>query len=126
MCNGKIFETMKKILSLLSLLLVMAACSTDKNFDDVYMATNEGAARLSIAQQSEALADQSVVVKTYQVVDGEENLVRRYTSMADVPATINFLAGEYVAKVVVGDKRVATFDGKYYSGEQSFTVEAAS
>ncbi|MBR3893213.1 MAG: DUF4493 domain-containing protein [Alistipes sp.] len=115
---------MKKILSLLSLLLVMAACSTDKNFDDVYMATNEGAARLSIAQQSEALADQSVVVKIYQVVDGEENLVRRYTSMADVPSTINFLAGEYVAKVVVGDKRVATFDGKYYSGEQSFTVEA--
>lgn len=124
MCNGKIFETMKKILSLLSLLLVMAACSTDKNFDDVYMATNEGAARLSIAQQSEALADQSVVVKIYQVVDGEENLVRRYTSMADVPSTINFLAGDYVAKVVVGDKRVATFDGKYYSGEQSFTVEA--
>ena len=124
MCNGKIFETMKKILSLLSLLLVMAACSTDKNFDDVYMATNEGAARLSIAQQSEALADQSVVVKIYQIVDGEENLVRRYTSMADVPSTINFLAGDYVAKVVVGDKRVATFDGKYYSGEQSFTVEA--
>lgn len=124
MCNGKIFETMKKILSLLSLLLVMAACSTDKSFDDVIMATNEGAARLSIAQQSEALADQSVVVKIYQVVDGEENLVRRYTSMADVPSTINFLAGDYVAKVVVGDKRVATFDGKYYSGEQSFTVEA--
>ena len=115
---------MKKILSLLSLLLVMAACSTDKSFDDVIMATNEGAARLSIAQQSEALADQSVVVKIYQVVDGEENLVRRYTSMADVPSTINFLAGDYVAKVVVGDKRVATFDGKYYSGEQSFTVEA--
>ena len=115
---------MKKILSLLSLLLVMAACSTDKNFDDVIMATNEGAARLSIAQQSEALADQSGVVKIYQVVDGEENLVRRYTSMADVPSTINFLAGDYVAKVVVGDKRVATFDGKYYSGEQSFTVEA--
>lgn len=124
MCNGKIFETMKKILSLLSLLLVMAACSTDKSFDDVILATNEGAARLSIAQQSEVIADQSVVVKIYQVVDGEENLVRRYTSMADVPATINFLAGNYVAKVVVGDKRVATFDGKYYAGEQSFTIEA--
>lgn len=124
MCNGKIFETMKKILSLLSLLLVMAACSTDKSFEDVILATNEGAARLSVAQQSEAIADQSVVVKIYQVVDGEENLVRRYTSMADVPATINFLAGEYVAKVVVGDKRVATFDGKYYAGEQSFTIEA--
>lgn len=124
MCKRLIFETMKKILSLLSLLLVMAACSTDKSFDDVILATNEGAARLSVAQQSEAIADQSVVVKIYQVVDGEENLVRRYTSMSDVPATINFLAGEYVAKVVVGDKRVATFDGKYYAGEQSFTIKA--
>lgn len=114
---------MKKILSLLSLLFVMAACSTDKNIDDVILATNEGAMRLSVAQQSMALADESVVIKIYQVDGEEENLVRRYTSMQDVPATVNFLAGNYVARVVVGDKRVATFDGKYYSGEQAFTIE---
>ena len=114
---------MKKILSLLSVLLVMAACSTDKNIDDVVMATNEGAMRLAVASQSAVTADDTVVIKIYKVEGEEQSLIRRYSSVNDVPEYLTLLAGNYVAKVQVGEKRAVSFDSKYYYGEKAFTVE---
>ena len=113
---------MKKLLALLSVVLVVASCSNDID-SGVELASNEGAMRFGVTTKAELAANDSVVVKIYKVEDEEQKLIRRYDAMADVPEYLALLAGDYVAKVQVGEKRAVSFDTKYYIGEQSFTIE---
>ena len=113
---------MKKLLALLSVVLVVASCSKDIN-SSVEMASGEGAMRFGVATSAEIAADDFVVVKIYKVEDGEQSLIRRYESLAAVPEYLALLEGDYVAKVQVGEKRAMSFDTKYYLGEQSFSIE---
>ena len=113
---------MKKLLALLSVVLVVASCSNDID-SGVELASNEGAMRFGVTTKAELAANDSVVVKIYKVEDEEQKLIRRYDAMADVPEYLALLAGDYVAKVQVGEKRAVSFDTKYYLGEQSFTIE---
>lgn len=114
---------MKKILAMLSVVLVLASCSNDID-TSVEMASNEGAVRLGVAMQSDVNADQATTIKIYKVAGEELNLVRRYDSINDVPEYLSLLNGEYVAKVQVGEKSIVSFDTKYYIGEESFTIES--
>ena len=113
---------MKKILALMSMVLVVAACSKDIDAS-VEMATGEGAMRFALAAQSDITADDSVVIKIYKVDGEDESLIRRYDSVNDVPDYMSLLAGDYVAKVQVGQKRAVSFDEKYYYGESAFEVK---
>ena len=113
---------MKKLLALLSVVLVVASCSKDIN-SSVEMASGEGAVRFGVATSAEIAADDFVVVKIYKVEDGEQSLIRRYESLTDVPEYLALLEGDYVAKVQVGEKRAVSFDTKYYLGEQNFSIE---
>ena len=113
---------MKKLLALLSVVLVLASCSNDID-SRVEMATGEGAVRFGVATKAEIAADDYVVIKIYKVEDGEQSLIRRYEALADVPEYLALLEGDYVAKVQVGEKRAMSFDTKYYLGEQSFAVK---
>lgn len=114
---------MKKLFALLSIVLVAASCSNEID-SNVEMAATEGAMRLGVAMPATLDADDSVVIKIYKVENDEQSLIRRYDSMADVPEYLALLAGDYVAKVQVGEKRAVSFDQKYYSGESEFKVEA--
>lgn len=116
---------MKKLFALLSVVLVVASCSKDIE-SNVEMASNEGAMRLGVAMPATITADDSVVIKIYKVEDGEQSLIRRYDSMADVPEYLALLAGNYVAKVQVGEKRAVSFDEKFYIGESAFAVEGGA
>ena len=107
---------------MLSMVLMFAACSNDID-TPIEMASGEGAMRLSVATQSAELGDQSIIVKIYKVAGEELQLVRRYDNIADVPEYLALLAGDYVAKVQVGEKSIVSFDEKYYIGEQSFAIE---
>ena len=100
---------MKKIFAMLSAVLVLASCSNDTD-TSVEIASGEGAMRLGVAMQADAALDQSVIVKIYKVEGEELNLVRRYDSLNDVPEYLSLLNGDYVAKVQVGEKRIASFD----------------
>lgn len=113
---------MKKILALMSMVLVVAACSKDIDAS-VEMASGEGAMRFALAQQSDITADDSVVIKIYKVDGEDESLIRRYDAVNDVPDYLALLAGNYVAKVQVGQKRAVSFDEKYYYGESAFEVK---
>ncbi len=114
---------MKKILALVGAVLLVASCTKDME-QRVEMATGEGAMRLGVAMQSEVTDAQELVIKIYKT-DGEtETLVRRYTSLNDVKEPLALLAGDYVAKVQVGQKRVVSLDEKFYYGETPFTVVA--
>ena len=105
--------------------IAFVACSTEID-PAVDLTANEGAVRLGVAFQQSISADEEVVIKIYKVEGEEQNLVRRYTSLNDVPEYLALLAGEYVAKVQVGEKHIVSFDEKYYLGEQSFTVAAGN
>ena len=80
--------------------------------------------RLGVALQQSISAEEDVVIKIYKVEGEEHNLVRRYTSLNDVPEHLALLAGDYVAMAQVGEKHIVSFDKKYYVGESSFTIEA--
>lgn len=121
MCK-KIMSIMKKLLALLSVVLVAVSCSNDIDSNFV-LADGEGAMRLGIAATSDITADDSVVIKIYKVEDGQQSLIRRYDAVDDVPEYLALLSGDYVAKVQVGEKHAMSFDTKYYYGEQAFVVK---
>lgn len=104
------------------MVLVVAACSKDIDAS-VEMATGEGAMRFALAAQFDITADDSVVIKIYKVDGEDKSLIRRYDSVNDVPDYMSLLAGNYVAKVQVGQKRAVSFDEKYYYGESRFEVK---
>ena len=112
---------MKKLFTLLSIVLVAVSCSKDID-KSVEMASGEGAMRLGVAMPAD-LSEEYVSVKVYKVENDEQKLVRRYEAMADVPEYLALLEGDYVAKVQVGEKRAVSFDTKYYLGEESFSIE---
>ena len=113
---------MKKLFALLSVVLVAVSCSNDID-TSVELAQGEGAMRLGVAMPAALEEDTAVVIKIYKVENEEQKLIRRYDSMNDVPEYMALLAGDYVAKVQVGEKRAVSFDEKYYYGEQRFLVE---
>lgn len=113
---------MKKLFALLSAVLVVASCSKDTDMN-VEFAAGEGAMRFGIATQADLTAEDSVVIKVYKVEGEEQMLIRRYDAIGDVPEYLALLAGNYVAKVQVGERQAVSFDNKYYYGESSFTVE---
>ena len=116
---------MKKLLTLLSVILIAVSCS-DNIDTSIDVAPGDGAVRLGVVTRAELSTpadDATVVIKIYKVEDGEQQLIRRYNSLADVPETLALLAGDYVAKVQVGEKRAVSFDEKYYYGEKEFSVE---
>ena len=117
-----IMAIMKKLFTLLSVVLVVASCSNDID-SNVEMAATDGAMRLGVAMPTD-MSEENVVIKVYKVEDEEQKLIRRYDAVADVPEYLALLAGDYVAKVQVGEKRAVSFDEKYYYGETSFAVEA--
>lgn len=76
-----------------------------------------------------------LLIRIYSVsADNEASLIRRYTSMSEIPSPLYLVAGSYKVKVEAGnDKNVAFKDpgvtetlrqSLCYSGEQDFTVAA--
>lgn len=114
---------MKRILALVSAVVLLASCAKEAE-QHIEMSTGEGAMRFGVAMQSDDTDAQSVVIKIYKVENESETLIRRYNSVNDVPEYLALLAGDYVVKVQVGQKRVVSMDEKYYYGEQPFTVKA--
>ena len=113
---------MKKLVMMLSAVLVLASCSKDID-SGVEMAGSEGAMRLGVAMPADFDAEDGVVIKIYKQEQGEQKLVRRYDAVDDVPEYLALIEGDYVAKVQVGEKRAVSFDTKYYLGEREFAGE---
>ena len=123
---------MKKILSILCMVLVVASCA--KEDEQIVVASGEGAMRLSLAAGSEITAEDNAAIKIYKKAEitneesgevaTEYQLVRRYTSADDVPDKLALLAGEYKATVTVGEKNIASFEDVYYYGETEFEITA--
>lgn len=121
---------MKKILTLLLLAVLVAACSkdADRRFE---LQPDEGALQMGVALASTLSPDDKIVIKIYKIAPegsenaGERQLVRRYTSLDDVPQYLALVADDYCVTVDVGDDTVtASRTARLYRGEQAFTVRA--
>lgn len=112
---------MKKILSLLCAVLVVASCSKEKS---VQLASGEGAMRFALAAGSGITSEDDATIKIYKYDEAlmDYQLVRRYTNTDDVPEKLALLAGDYKAVVQVGERMVTSFDVRYYYGEKSFSI----
>lgn len=64
--------------------------------------------------------EENCVVKIYS----KEGLIRRYNSLADIPASMMLSAGGYTVKATAGDSLPASFTHKYFKGEELFDIKA--
>lgn len=115
---------MKKIFSILCLALLAISCS--EQGDEPALATDQGAIKMNIALSGTPTADQNITVKIYRVEDTGRQLIRRYTSLDDIPDYLALLADTYCVTVDVGDNLPASMTEKSFSGEKEFTVEAGA
>ncbi len=111
---------MKKIFSILCLALLATSCS--KQGDEQVPATDRGAVKMNVALAGSTAAEGNVTVKIYRVTDTERQLIRRYTSLDDIPDYLALLADNYCVTVEAGDKMPASMTDKSYRGETEFTV----
>lgn len=119
---------MKKIYCIIcaSVALLLGACTSTNS--SVEMGENEGVLALNIdfvTTRAEVNPDDSFELKIYRyAADNSKELVRKYTSLAEVPQYIWLIKDNYCASVKVGEKVLASFTELYYSGSKDFTITA--
>lgn len=113
---------MKKIFTILCLALLAASCQRECG-DEPILPADQGALKMSVALSGTPAADQSIAVKIYRVADTERQLIRRYTSLSDIPDYLALLADDYCVTVEAGEKLPASMTDKSYRGEKEFSVE---
>ncbi|MBQ5700610.1 MAG: hypothetical protein IIV68_00645, partial [Alistipes sp.] len=107
---------MKKIFNTIicaALLLLSAACNRAENLE---MAAGEGVVSLNVniaSTRAEIDPNGAFELKIYRYANAEKSereLVRKYTSLADVPQYIWLISDSYMVQVKVGEKELASFD----------------
>ncbi|MEG2612769.1 MAG: DUF4493 domain-containing protein, partial [Alistipes sp.] len=113
---------MKRILSyiLLCTLLLGSGCIKEEGG-----AQGEGAVNFRIELSTTTRANYNpmdqLLIRIYKA---DNSLIRRYTSLTEMPETLYLIAGDYKITVDAGDKSTATWINKTYHGEKAFTVLA--
>ncbi|MEG1405635.1 MAG: DUF4493 domain-containing protein, partial [Alistipes sp.] len=113
---------MKRILlyMLLCFTLLGSGCTKEE------VATEgEGAVSFHIEVSSQTRAAYNPLdVLLIRIYKADGTLIRRYTTMEEMPRNLYLIAGEYKITVDAGDKSAATWTNKTYHGEQAFTILA--
>ena len=123
---------MKKIFNTIicaALVLLSAACNRAENLE---MAAGEGVVSLNVniaSTRAEIDPNGAFELKIYRYANAEKSereLVRKYTSLADVPQYIWLISDSYMVQVKVGEKELASFDKKHYVGTADFDITAGA
>lgn len=114
---------MRKIFSIFCLALLAISCHKE-SLDEPILPADRGALKMNVALAGTPAADQPLTVKVYRVTDTERQLIRRYTSLADIPGYLALLADNYCVTVEAGEKRPASKSSKSFRGEKEFAVTA--
>lgn len=101
--------------------LLFASCAKSEMQTPV-LSGDQGAVsfRILASDQTRAGADLDYVIRIYST----EGLIRMYTSLEEMPATLSLLKGNYSIEVTVGNSAPATFTEKSYFGRADFEVVA--
>ncbi len=128
--NGKMKNIGRHILLAL---LLLTACTKNPTEE---LREGEGAVSFAIAmpQSSRAAYDDPTqypwthcAIRIYKYTAGDDEtrnreLIRRYGSPSEMPASLWLLAGDYSIAVELGSKAEATFDEPTYRGEKDFVI----
>lgn len=104
--------------------LMASSCASETPFD------GEGTLRMkmvvnSTVTRAEANQDElaeKCVVKIYS----SAGLIYKYEGLDNVPPALGLYSGSYKVKATTGDSVSASFDAKYFKGEQPFEIEKNS
>lgn len=113
---------MKKILlfSVALMALLFASCAKE----ELYLpGGGEGAVSFAFSTDTrtgEYNPEDYCTIRIYST----EGLIRKYTSKDEMPEELSLLAGSYSVEVELGDKSIASWTNKSYSGKADFTVVA--
>lgn len=119
---------MKKVFNIIvcaTFALLSAACS---QVEEIEMGAEEGVVSLNVAfasTRADIDPNTPFELKIYRYANAEKSereLVRKYTALADVPEYIWLVKDNYVAQVKVGEKELASFETKYYTGAADFEI----
>ena len=117
---------MKKILLYgTALLLLFASCAkSEVELPADADSRTEGSLTLRVMTETRAEGAYDPMDYCTIRIYGSEGLIRRYTSLDEVPETLQLLAGSYSIDVEAGDRSAASFTNKSYKGSKEFTVTA--
>lgn len=120
---------MTKIYPIFGAVAMMAAltgCS-----DEQTLPVGEGKIFLSarvnsdVVVESRAEAEDELAASTQIWISSAEGVVRKYSSMSEVPASgVTLLSGEYTIKAWAGKASYASFDDRWFEGSESFEITA--
>ncbi|WP_418992748.1 DUF4493 domain-containing protein [Alistipes sp.] len=116
---------MRRLLKYLvpALALLALACSKEP-VPDTTDGTGALALRITTTRTADSGDYEPLDYLTVRIYKASGELIRKYTSRADLPARLELLAGEYRIAVEAGESVPASFTRRFYKGEQPFTVVA--
>ena len=104
----------------------MGACKEDKD-----IAGEQGTLQLSVgmsdkitvasrmlSSEEQTQLEQACKVRIYN----ETSLVRKYEGTDNVPSSIPLMSGTYSVRVTAGDSVAASFDQRFFEGNEEFTI----
>lgn len=109
---------------LLCALLVAPSCSKEAPGTDAGAGTGTLVMNISATRVEGDDQYDPFDFATICIYNGRDELTRKYASIADLPQSLELLAGDYRITVDAGDNAVASFSHRTYQGEEAFTITA--
>ncbi|MGL4229686.1 MAG: DUF4493 domain-containing protein, partial [Tannerellaceae bacterium] len=75
---------------------------------------------VSVKTKTSTSPEENCVVKIYS----KDGLIRRYNSLAEIPTSMMLSAGGYTVNATAGDSVPASFNQKFFRGEEPFEIKA--
>lgn len=104
------------------LAVTVAGCSESGRTFDPEGATGTLTMKISTRSETEQTGYDPTEYLTIRIYNGNGEMIRKYTSKADLPERLELIAGEYRVAVEAGEAVAASFTQRYYKGEEPFTV----
>jgi len=104
----------------------MGACKEDKDIAgeqgtlqlSVGMSDKITVASRTLSSEEQTQLEQACKVRIYN----ETSLVRKYEGTDNVPSSIPLMSGTYSVRVTAGDSVAASFDQRFFEGNEEFTI----
>ena len=107
-------------------LLYLGACKEDRDIAgeqgtlqlSVGMSDKITVASRTLSNEEQTQLEQACKVRIYN----ETSLVRKYEGTDNVPSSIPLMSGTYSVRVTAGDSVAASFDQRFFEGNEEFTI----
>lgn len=104
----------------------MGACKEDRDIAgeqgtlqlSVGMSDKITVASRTLSSEEQTQLEQACKVRIYN----ETSLVRKYEGVDNIPSSIALMSGTYSVRVTAGDSVAASFDQRFFEGNEEFTI----